>query len=320
MNITNKTIQAKEIISAHPIPTEAFLATGNTLANDSQNEIYEYTHGDSIICFNTDTFGSWGIGQISLPKETPKNKVMEEAFRRKAHVIVKPQNGKWYIKGFKGKKNYQTIKTHLEINQNNNHRPKTETTLIKYTDFQKQTHKSQKIKSTHKNSASTNTITNALGFEDHVKIPVKNRTINNWLVRIGDGINFNKSRKHSIFSCSKVCKSNSTFIKDAKRGDNLLFIPNNSKSKVAYIATFYGIKERTADTMTNQQLGWDSSKKWDNHYELHYTNLYDLSCVEPALYIPIKGPAPFREYHESHYNINLIQLLKQIKRFAKVTF
>ena len=110
MNITNKTIQAKEIISAHAIPTEAFLAVGNTLANDSQNEIYEYTDVASIIRFNTDTFGSWGIGQISLPKETPKNKVMEEAFRRKAHVIVKPQNGKWYIKGFKGKKKLSNYK------------------------------------------------------------------------------------------------------------------------------------------------------------------------------------------------------------------
>ena len=132
----SKTIQAKEIISAHAIPTEAFLALGNTLANDSQNEIYEYTDVASIIRFNTDTFGSWGIGEKSLPKETPINKVMEEVFRLKAHVIVKPQNGQWYIKGFKGKKNYQTIKSHLEENQINGYRPKTKTILIKYPDFQ----------------------------------------------------------------------------------------------------------------------------------------------------------------------------------------
>ena len=319
MNITNKSVQAKEIISAHAIPTEAFLAVGNTLANDSQNEIYEYTDVASIIRFNTDTFGSWGIGEKSLPKETPINKVIEEVFRLKAHVIVKPQNGKWYIKGFNGKKNYQTIKNHLEENQNNRYRYKTQTTLIKYSDFQKQTHKSQKINSRDKNTASTNTIANALGFEHHVKIPVKNRTINNWAFRV-DGINFNNSKKHNIYSCSKSSKSNSPFIKHAKRGDNLLFIPNNSNCKVAYLATFYGIKERTAHTMTNQQLGWGGTNDWDNHYEVHYTNLYDLSCVEPPIYIPIKGQATIRKYNESDYNINLIQLLKQLKRFAKVIY
>ena len=136
MSIIKEESQVKEIISAHAIPVDAFLAVGNTLTNTDQNENDEYSHVASVIRFNTDTFGSWGIGQESLPKETPINEVMDKVFELKAHVVVKPKNGQWYIKGFKGKKNYQTIKSHLEENQINGYRPKTKTILIKYPDFQ----------------------------------------------------------------------------------------------------------------------------------------------------------------------------------------
>ena len=126
----------KEIPTAHAISSETFLAVGNSLANDYQYENYEYSHVTSVIHFNTDTDGSWGIGQESLPKETPINEVMNRVFQLKAHVVVKPKNGKWYIKGFNGKKNYQNIKSHLEENQNRCYRNKTKSILIKYPDFQ----------------------------------------------------------------------------------------------------------------------------------------------------------------------------------------
>ena len=187
--------------------------------------------------------------------------------------------------------------------------------------FKQQSHKSQKIKKIKKrvkNTPSTNTLQMILGLPNIVSITFKERKIKIWLYRIGDGINFNNSKQHNIFSCSKSCKSNYPFIKNVKRGDILLFIPNESKGKVTHVSTFKGIKERTAYTMTNEELGWDNSKNWYDHYEVHYTNLYDLSCVEPAIYIPIKGQNPIRLYDESYYNINLIQVLKQMKRFYKV--
>ena len=182
---------------------------------------------------------------------------------------------------------------------------------------EKQLRKSQKIKKRDKITPSKNTLHMALGFKDNRIIKFIKRIISIWILRIGDGINFINSKKYGIFSC---LKSSIKFIKNAKRGDILLFILNNSNCKVAYVATFYGIKERTAHTMTNEQLGWDNSKNWNDRYELHYTNLYDLSYVEPPLYIPIKGQATIRKYNESDYNINLIQVLKQLKRFAKVIY
>ena len=90
----------------------------------------------SVIHFETDTYGSWGIGQESLPKDTPINIVMNRAFMLKAHVVVKPKNGKWYIKGFNGRKTYQDIKSHLEENENTRYHDKTKSILINYTDFQ----------------------------------------------------------------------------------------------------------------------------------------------------------------------------------------
>lgn len=83
--------------------------------------------------YNTDTFGSWGIGQVSLPKDATREEVMKRVIELQANVLVKPKNGKWYIKGFNGKKTYETIKRHLDENQNNGYHSKTKTLLIKHT-------------------------------------------------------------------------------------------------------------------------------------------------------------------------------------------
>jgi hypothetical protein len=90
----------------------------------------------SIHYFQTDTLGSWGIGEKSLPKDTPLKEVEALAIQLKAHVIVKPKNGKWYLKGFNGKKTYHTIRAHLEENERNGYHPNTKTILIKYCDMQ----------------------------------------------------------------------------------------------------------------------------------------------------------------------------------------
>ena len=86
----------------------------------------------SVIRFNTDTYGSWGIGQKDLPKDATRNQVMYKVFDLKANVVVKPKTGKWYFKGINNNKTYDTIKSHLEENQQNSYHHKTKTLLIKY--------------------------------------------------------------------------------------------------------------------------------------------------------------------------------------------
>ena len=52
----------------------------------------------------------------------------------KAHVIVKPgkSTSDWYIKGFNNKKSYDVIRDHIENNENNGYRKKSNLLLIRY--------------------------------------------------------------------------------------------------------------------------------------------------------------------------------------------
>ena len=63
--------------------------------------------------FNTDTYGSWGIGQKRVSKDTDFQTVLDETIQLRAHVIVKPSYGDWwYIKGIpeRNTKLYEEIK------------------------------------------------------------------------------------------------------------------------------------------------------------------------------------------------------------------
>jgi hypothetical protein len=91
----------------------------------------------TIETFNTDTFGSWGIGQkISDPEEdTPITTIghaIDFAIKNKACVIVKPKNGNWYFKGTNNTKSFDVIRNHLILNENNEYHPNTITWLLKY--------------------------------------------------------------------------------------------------------------------------------------------------------------------------------------------
>ena len=83
--------------------------------------------------YYTDTFGSGGIGNISIPSNKTFIDVLNYAIEMEANIIVKPKKGKnWYIKGFNKKKTFFEIQTHIEINQENMYKPQSELWLISY--------------------------------------------------------------------------------------------------------------------------------------------------------------------------------------------
>ena len=88
----------------------------------------------SIETYNTDTYGSWGIGEFKLPKvEYSFSDVLFKATQIKASVIVEPSRGKyWYIKGLNNKKTFNEIKQHLYENKIINYKNKSKTWLINY--------------------------------------------------------------------------------------------------------------------------------------------------------------------------------------------
>ena len=87
----------------------------------------------SLLTYNTDTFNSWGIGNITIDCDYPFETVLKFAIDKKAHLIVKPSRGKyWYIKGINNKKTYQEIKSHIESNLISEYKPKSKSWLIQY--------------------------------------------------------------------------------------------------------------------------------------------------------------------------------------------
>ena len=87
----------------------------------------------SLIKYNTDVNGSWGIGHYTIDITKNFDYVLNDAIGKKATIIVKPSRGKfWYIKGINNKKTYQEIKSHIESNKNNKYKENSHLWLISY--------------------------------------------------------------------------------------------------------------------------------------------------------------------------------------------
>ena len=82
--------------------------------------------------YNTDTFGSWSIGEISYPGNITFEEIFQIACQLRANIIVKPSRGKWYIKGTNNNKSFEDIENHIERNVSENYKPKSRTWLISY--------------------------------------------------------------------------------------------------------------------------------------------------------------------------------------------
>jgi len=88
----------------------------------------------SLNTYHTDTHGSWGLGQESLPYTYTYYEVLERAVELRAKVIVKTSKttGNWYIKGTNTTKSYDDIKRHLEGNVATGYKAGSITRLISY--------------------------------------------------------------------------------------------------------------------------------------------------------------------------------------------
>jgi hypothetical protein len=86
----------------------------------------------SLNTYDTDTYGSWGLGAVSRPSNWTYSQVLVDAIGMKANVIVKPSRGNWYIKGINNNKSYDEIKSHLEINEISGYKNKSLTRLLSY--------------------------------------------------------------------------------------------------------------------------------------------------------------------------------------------
>ena len=123
---------------------------------------------------------------------------------------------------------------------------------------------------------------------------------NDWLFRVGSGINFKNSSKYQIWGF-KSHNRNLMFRKDARTGDRLWFIINKSHGKVIAVATYVFHNNRELGPLidisrTNEELGWDKEGDGNWNIEIHYTDLYNL--VECSLNTNIQGQVTIRKYKE----------------------
>lgn len=144
---------------------------------------------------------------------------------------------------------------------------------------------------------------------------------NNFLLRIGDGTNFNNSSSKYIWGVDSRTTDSKGFLNTAKEGDLLWFVKGGGcKGLIVAVATFTRTNKRIlgpllALTLTDAELGWINVEgKYDT--EVHYKDLYNLTHLR--LLSDIKSPLVIREYNEK-CKVNLVTEYPNIVRYLKVT-
>jgi hypothetical protein len=143
-----------------------------------------------------------------------------------------------------------------------------------------------------------------------------------FILRIGDGNNFNASSSKLIWGINSKKNTVARWFKSiAKEGDRLWFVKKNTKGQIVAVATFTGIKERILGplielTLTNKELGWDN-KGDDCDTEVHYKDLYNLTNCD--LYSEIKSPLTIRLYNPEKCKVDLPAEYPYIVRYSKIT-
>jgi hypothetical protein len=143
---------------------------------------------------------------------------------------------------------------------------------------------------------------------------------NHFILRIGDGENFENGKKHYMWGIKQKYKS---FLRKVKPGDKLWFVVSKSGGKIIAVADFVSQSKRIFGplldlSLTDEELGW-SCNVGDYDIEIHYTNLYNISSLN--LLTGIKGQASIMNYEnvkEKIPNVNLLMEYNYIKRYSQV--
>lgn len=144
-------------------------------------------------------------------------------------------------------------------------------------------------------------------------------TPRDWLMRVGDGVDFDKSSKHNTWGAKSLFADGKHFLKHARPGDHLWFVKAKTKpyAQLIRVATLVSSNKRetgpcVAVTRTDEELGWTRGNEYDT--EIHYKDLYNVEQCE--LYSEIEGTAVIRLYNEK-CKVNLPKEYPYIVRYSK---
>lgn len=114
-----------------------------------------------------------------------------------------------------------------------------------------------------------------------------------WIFRVGDGINFNKS-KYPFWGVKRGrANAIKSIVNKIKKGDILWFLTNKKNdNKIIGMAEFIEYYDRNDEplininTFSNKEQGWDGDDNWD--LQIHFTNFYETKkqnlqiCIQCA--------------------------------------
>jgi hypothetical protein len=148
-------------------------------------------------------------------------------------------------------------------------------------------------------------------------IPFCTKMTTHWLLRVGDGIHFERSSKKGIWGVDSKKPNIPGFLRTVKKGDLLWFVKTGGL--LIAVATYTSSVERVLGplitlTQTNEELGWtEVDGDWDT--EVHFDTFYNISLCE--LNAGIKSPLTVRTYNDK-CKVDLPTEYKNILRYSKL--
>ena len=142
---------------------------------------------------------------------------------------------------------------------------------------------------------------------------------NHWLIRVGDGKNFRKS-KLTIWGVKKCHKG---MVNKFKPGDILWFLVNQDcGGKIIGMAEFTNFYDRKDEpfiqmnTITNSEQGWEGDSEFD--IQIHYKNLYNTE--KQNIKICLKGRNTILNYEivKSKIKDDLVLHYNNYKFYAEI--
>ena len=147
---------------------------------------------------------------------------------------------------------------------------------------------------------------------------------NMFIIRVGDGNNFENSR-HPIWGLKSIHKG---MVKNIKKGDTIAFLQSkNYGGRILGFAEFVKWDNRiyepllSINTYSNEEMGWEGNEDWN--IQIHYKNLYISKKVNIQVIIQcgatILNYKTFKDKNQDlpdlYHHYNNLKIYAETKKF-----
>ena len=112
-----------------------------------------------------------------------------------------------------------------------------------------------------------------------------------YIIRIGDGTNFVKTKRFNAYALNSRAATVSLFIRNIQKGDVLWFVKRQTLGQLCYVAVYKGI--------TDKELGLGPNYNWKFEYE----ELINIKRYKLLTQIRDPNTVPTYDYVNGHINL-----------------